>query len=72
MNETEERPGVPKLMIVATLFFIVGMVAIILGMIGVVPVVVQQIGSVLALVAVVLRIVGRVRLPHGKPPIGKP
>ena len=63
-NEIEERPGVPKLVIVATLFFVAGMVLIVLGMIGTVPVVVQQIGSVLALIAVVLRIVGRAKLPR--------
>lgn len=66
-NETEERPGLPKLMIVATLFFIVGMVLIVLGMVGAVPVVLQQLGSVLALVAVVLRIVGRAKMPRRKP-----
>lgn len=71
-NEMEERPGLPKLMIVATLFFVVGMILIIAGMIGAIPVVLQQVGSVLALAAVVLRIVGRVKLPHGKPPGSKP
>lgn len=66
MNETEERPGVPKSMIVATLFFVVGMVLIVLGMIGVVPVALQQLGSLLALASVVLRVVSRMKTGERK------
>lgn len=51
----------PKLLLVATIFFIIGMVLIICGMLGVVSTSVMQLGSALAIIAVLLRIVGRLK-----------
>ena len=51
----------PKFLIVATIFFLVGMVLIISGMLGAAPAWVTQLGSALAIVAVLLRIVGRLK-----------
>ena len=51
----------PKFLIVATIFFLVGMILMITGMLGVAPSWVTQLGSALAIIAVLLRIVGRLK-----------
>ena len=49
----------PKLLIVATLFFFVGLVMIVGGMLGGFSPTVMRIGSALAILAVVLRVASR-------------
>ncbi len=51
----------PKFLIVATIFFIVGMILIVTGMLGAAPSWVTPLGSALAVIAVLLRIVGRLK-----------
>ncbi len=57
----------PRMLLAATILFLVGMALIVAGMLGAVPVGVLQLGSVLAIVAVILRIISRAKQPPQKP-----
>ncbi len=56
----------PHILIIATLLFLIGMTLIITGMLGVIPIRAMQLGSLLAFIAVILRVIGRVRSKDGK------
>lgn len=51
----------PRLLIVATVVFLVGLALIVGGMLGIVPRAAAYVGSVCAVLAVLLRIVGRLK-----------